>query len=109
MDSSSIPVAVLYQAQAPPVINGIRKPLKPNGYADSGADIAVALRQQGVPIVTPVAAPQVTRDLDWVFPDTAEGIGRAQAQGAAILWLNTVPFVGHPIDAYLQQGGKLVG
>ena len=109
MVSSSAPVAILYQVQVPPVIDGIRKQLKPNGYADSGADIAVTLRQQGVPIVTPVAAPEVTRDLDWVFPDTAAGIAQAQAQGATILWLNTVPFVGHPIDAYLQHGGQLVG
>lgn len=36
-------VAVLYQALDPPIINGIRKPKKPDGYQDSGADIAYNL------------------------------------------------------------------
>lgn len=109
MSSFSAPVAILYQARLPPVIDGIRKPLKPGGYADSGADIAVALRQQGVPVLTPVAEPDVAQDLDWVFPDTADGIAQAQRQGAKILWLNTVLFAGHPIEVYLAQGGQVVG
>ena len=67
-------VAVLYQAQEPPIIGGIRKPMKPGGYADSGADIAYVLRQAGVPVATPVADPASTDDLGWVFPDTAAGI-----------------------------------
>jgi D-alanine-D-alanine ligase-like ATP-grasp enzyme len=102
-------VAVLYQAQEPPVIDGIRKPMKPGGYSDSGADIAYVLRQAGVPIATPVANPDPTHDLDWVFPDTAEGIAQAQANGAQVLWLNTILFRGHPIEAYLAQGGHVVG
>jgi D-alanine-D-alanine ligase len=106
---SSAPVAVLYQAQLPPVIDGIRKPLKPGGYADSGADIAYVLRERGLPVVTPVATPDVARDLDWVFPDTAEGIAQAQALGATILWLNTILFTGHPVEAYLAHGGQVVG
>lgn len=104
----SAPVAVLYQAQ-PPIIDGIRKPMKPGGYADSGADIAYVLRQAGVPIVTPIHSPDPTRDLDWVFPDTPEGIAQAQANGAQILWLNTILFHGHPIEAFLVQGGRVVG
>lgn len=103
------PIAVLYQAQLPPLIDGIRKPMKPGGYADSGADIAYVLRQQGLPVITPTATPDATRDLDWVFPDTAEGIAQAQAQGAGILWLNTILFTGHPIEAYLSRGGQVVG
>lgn len=109
MSPSSAPVAVLYQAQAPPVIDGIRKPMKPGGYADSGADIAYVLRQQGVPVITPVATPDVAQDLDWVFPDTAEGIAQAQALGARVLWLNTILFTGHPIEAFLAHGGHVVG
>lgn len=107
--SCTPPVALLYQAQQPPLVNGIRKPLKPGGYADSGADIAYALRQQGVPVITPVAEPAGARDLDWVFPDTAAGIAQAQALGAQLLWLNTVLFTGHPIEAYLAGGGCVVG
>lgn len=82
---SFAPVAVLYQAQAPPVIDGIRKPMKPGGYADSGADIAHELRRLGLPVVTPVAVPTAARDLDWVFPDTAAGIAQARAAGAHVL------------------------
>lgn len=103
------PVALLYQAQHPPLIKGIRKPMKPGGYADSGADIAYVLHRCGVPMVTPVPEPDVTRDLDWVFPDTAAGIEQAQRLGAQVLWLNTSLFSGHPIDAFLAQGGRVVG
>lgn len=83
--------------------------MKPGGYADSGADIAYVLRQAGVPIITPVATPSPSRDLDWVFPDTADGIAQAQARGAQVLWLNTILFNSHPIEAYLAQGGRVVG
>ena len=34
------PIVVLYQAIQAPVIDGVRKPMKPGGYSDSGADIA---------------------------------------------------------------------
>jgi len=102
-------VAVLYQAQPPPVVRGIRKPMKPGGYTDSGADIAYVLRQVGVPVATPVATPSSAHDLDWVFPDTAAGIAQAQASGAQVLWLNTILFAGHPIEAFLAQGGRVVG
>lgn len=107
--STSLPVALLYQAQEPPIIDGIRKPRKPGGYADSGADIAYVLRQRGISIVTPTDEPALDRDLDWVFPDTAEGIAQAQARGAQVLWLNTVLFTGHPIEAFLARGGRVVG
>ena len=92
------PVAVLYQALPPPVIGGVRKPAKPGGYADSGADIAYVLRRAGEAVVTPVATPQPDRHLDWVFPDTAEGIAAAQQSGARILWANTILFRGHPLE-----------
>lgn len=83
--------------------------MKPGGYADSGADIAYVLRQAGQPVVTPVPTPDLARDLDWVFSDTAAGIAQARAQGARVLWLNTVLFAGHPIEAFLAEGGRVVG
>lgn len=90
-------VAILYQALPPPVIDGIRKNAKPGGYADSGADIGHCLRDAGFDILTPHAAPDPARALDWVFPDTEDGIAQAIGRGATMLWANTVLFRGHPI------------
>lgn len=100
---TSAPVAILYQALPPPVINGLRKDAKPGGYSDGGADIAYALRTAGVDVVTPMTSPDPGIALDWVFPDTAEGLRRAGAGGATILWANTVLFEGHPLDAVLTD------
>ena len=94
-------IAVLYQALPPPVIDGLRKEAKPGGYSDGGADIAFALHQAGERMVTPVATPDPTVALDWVFPDTPEGIVAALAAGADVLWANTVLFEGHPLEAVL--------
>lgn len=96
-------VAVLFQALTPPTIGGLRKDAKPGGYADSGADIAYALRMRGVPLVTPTTAPDPAADADWVFPDTAEGVALALERGAEILWANTVLFRGHPLEAVLGR------
>jgi len=78
-------LAILYQATPPPIIDGIRKTMKPGGYSDSGADIAFALRSywKGGDVVTPTDTPEVTKDLDWVFPDTEEGILGAIDKGTA--------------------------
>ncbi len=92
-------IAILYQALPPPLIDGLRKDAKPGGYSDSGADMAVALRKAGCTILTPVADPDPAVALDWVFPDTPEGIDAALAGGATLLWANTVLFDGHPIEA----------
>ena len=97
----SAPVAILYQALPPPVIDGLRKDAKPGGYSDGGADIAFALRWAGLPVVTPRVAPDPAVALDWVFPDTADGIHTARTAGATILWANTVSFDGHPLEAVL--------
>ena len=102
------PVAVLYQSLAAPVINGVRKPMKKGGYADSGADIAYVLRAAGVPVVTPAKEPRVARDLDWVFPDDSAGIQAARAAGAALLWANTILFDGHPLER-AAKGLRIVG
>ena len=102
-------VAVLHQGHTPPEVGGIRKPLKPGGYADSSADIACALQNAGVPIVLPTTSPDPRRDLDWSFPDTNEGIQKAVLGGAGILWANTVLYAGHPIEQALSAGVALVG
>ena len=87
----------------PPVIDGIRKDPKPGGYADSGADIAHALRMAGVQVATPGPHPDPARDPDWVFPDTPEGIAAARAAGATLLWANTVLLSGHPLEAVMDR------
>jgi hypothetical protein len=104
-DSDLMPpaTAILYQALPPPVIDGLRKDAKPGGYSDGGADIAVALRSLGRRVVTPVADPDPARALDWVFPDTGEGIAAALAAGAGVLWANTVLFEGHPLEAVVER------
>lgn len=96
-------VAILYQALPPPIIDGLRKDAKPGGYSDGGADIAFALRARGQSVVTPVSDPDPVRPLDWVFPDTPEGIAAAIAAGANTLWANTILFEGHPIEAVLSK------
>ena len=92
------PVALLYQALPPPLIDGLRKDAKPGGYSDGGADIAFSLRTAGVNVVTPTSTPDPSKAHDWVFPDTAEGIRSAGAAGASVLWANTVLFEGHPLE-----------
>lgn len=109
MSITGTPVALLYQAQQPPARNGILKPMKPGGYSDSGADIAYALREKQVPVSTPVIHPQLSIDLDWVFPDTEAGILHALAKGAQVLWLNTILYNGHPVEAFLKKGIAAVG
>lgn len=74
--------------------------MKDGGYADSGADIAFTLRERGVDVVLPTDKPELTADLDWVFPDTEEGIAKAIALGADTIWLNTVLYAGHPIEKF---------
>lgn len=101
-------VAVLYQAEPPPAIGGLVKPMKPGGYSDSGADIAFNLRQSGVSVATPHGAPDPPVALDWVYPDTAPGIARALEDGANVLWANTVLFDGHPLQG-LRDGERIVG
>ncbi|KOC14938.1 hypothetical protein AFLA70_174g002861 [Aspergillus flavus AF70] len=96
-------VAVLFQDIDPPVINGVRKPRKPGGYQDSGADIAYTLQSKGINITTPDPSPQVFKHEGWCFSDTEEGIVSAVNNGATHLWANTILFDSHP----LQQSQKL--
>jgi D-alanine-D-alanine ligase-like ATP-grasp enzyme len=83
--------------------------MKPGGYSDSGGDIAYALKQTGISVITPSDNPNIDSDLDWVFPDTPKGIQDARERGANVLWLNTVLFAGHPIETALKDGVSVVG
>ncbi|KAF0534634.1 carboxylate--amine ligase [Gigaspora margarita] len=90
--------------------NKRKNPLKPGGYSDSGADIAYSLRSNNIPIVTPVDTPCLTSDMDWVFPDTEEGINTAISKGAKTLWANTILFNTHPLNFMsFREDIKLVG
>lgn len=102
-------IAILYQANPVPSQDGIIKPMKKGGYSDSGADLAFALSKTKNTILTPVKSPNEMVDMDWVFPDTEEGINRAIAQNAEILWLNTVLYSGHPIQKFTNKEIQIVG
>ena len=102
-------VAILYQAEQPPSFDGIVKPMKDGGYSDSGADIALALVQNNIEVVTPNQSPNIENDFDWVFPDTKEGIELAILNGAEIIWLNTVLYTKHPITKFLGRNLYIVG
>lgn len=100
-------IAVLYQKNRPPVIKGIKKPMKEGGYSDSGADICYCLHKNNIDVVTPVKYPDMLKDFDWVFPDTEEGILHAISLGADTIWLNTVLYENHPIDNF--NGISIIG
>lgn len=109
-ESTNIPpVAVLFQSHPPPEIDHIMKPMKSTGYKDSSADIAVALQEFGLDLITPVSSPDVLVDEDWCFPDSAEGIKSALDRGAKIFWLNTILYQDHPITAFFGKGIGIVG
>ncbi|EFX03765.1 d-alanine ligase [Grosmannia clavigera kw1407] len=98
-------VAVLYQALEPPIINGEKKPMKPGGYQDSGADIAFALQgSEGIDVVTPRDDPDPADHHGWAFPDTEEGILEALSRGATHVWANTVLFASHPLQTSAAIG-----
>ena len=96
-------VALLYQALPPPEIDGLRKDAKPGGYSDSGADIAHALRARGIEVLTPRRDADPAQAMDWVYPDTRDGIEEALAAGATVLWANTVLFDAHPLGRVLDR------
>ena len=104
-------VAVIHQSTAPPDVEGVRKPLKPGGYADSSADIAAALSRCStsttlptspspfppVTVVTPVPHPSVDQESDWTWGDDEQSLARALSAGANVLWLNTVTHSQHAV------------
>ncbi|KAI1387027.1 glutathione synthetase ATP-binding domain-like protein [Hypoxylon trugodes] len=92
-------VAVLYQALDPPVIGGVKKPKKPGGYQDSGADIAFNLSKRAdIDVISPMPVPNPSKDAGWCFPDTEEGILEAVDRGVTHLWANTILFASHPLQ-----------
>lgn len=98
-------VAILYQSGPTPFQDGIRKPLKPGGYRDSGADIAYALKTRGVAVLAPNTNPDPGCDQDWVFADNTSGIRAALDFGATVLWANTTLYQGHPLVSYRGMVG----
>ncbi|RYZ57370.1 MAG: ATP-grasp domain-containing protein [Proteobacteria bacterium] len=102
-------VAIFYQAKAPPAVNGIKKPQKPGGYSDGGADIGFALKKAGINVLTPVANPDPTQVKDWVYPDTDMGLRQAFLDGAQIFWMNTVLHEDHPIQRIRSNDLWIVG
>ena len=105
----NLKVAILYQSKVPPAVDGIVKPMKEGGYSDSGADIALALVQSEIEVITPKSTPNEQTDLDWVFPDTEEGIESAISKGANVFWLNTVLYATHPIVKFKMRKLFFVG
>lgn len=102
-------IAILYQAGPAPTVEGVTKPMKQGGYSDSGADLAFALSKSEKMVVTPVNTPRENVDLDWVFPDTENGINAALDLKVEILWLNTVLYAGHPIQKFKNKGLEIIG
>ncbi|MBV6306911.1 ATP-grasp domain-containing protein [Candidimonas humi] len=102
------PVAVLYESIEAPAVGNVHRSVKRGGYADSGADIAFALRAAGVEVRTPAPEPAAGVDTDWVYPDSIEGIQAALDDGARVLWANTVLFKGHPLESFLKLA-RIVG
>ncbi|KAH7127331.1 hypothetical protein EDB81DRAFT_729344 [Dactylonectria macrodidyma] len=100
-------VAVLYQAIEPPLIDGTRKPRKPGGYQDSGADIAYNLSLlNDIDVLSQTSNPDPAKHEGWCFPDTEEGILTAIDKGATHLWANTILFASHPLQVSSQIGRR---
>lgn len=75
------------------------------GYRDSGADIAYNLsRSKDVQVLCPSSSPNPSKDGDWCFPDTEEGVLSALDQGATHVWANTILFASHPLQTSLRIG-----
>lgn len=102
-------VAILYQADAAPTVNGLKKPMKKGGYSDSGADIGYELKSNGISVIIPVNSPEIRKDTDWCFPDSVTGIERALALGANTFWLNTVLYSSHPIVRFQNRSLQFIG
>ncbi|KAI9155012.1 D-alanine-D-alanine ligase [Paramyrothecium foliicola] len=95
-------VAILFQAIEPPTIQGSKKPMKPGGYQDSGSDIAYSLSlMPDVQVITPVAKPDPTKQSDWCFPDTEQGLITLLEHGVTHIWANTILFAAHPLQTSL--------
>ncbi|TAK71989.1 MAG: ATP-grasp domain-containing protein [Gammaproteobacteria bacterium] len=100
---SELKIAVLYQSEPLPEINGVTKPMKSNGYIDGSADIAFALKHQGFNVCLPSGYPNKYVDEDWVFKDTQSGISDALKRGCNFIWPNTVLHDSHAIYGFNQS------
>ena len=107
-------MVVIYQSQPLPLINGITKPMKANGYIDGSADIAYTLNKFGFNVITPKPSPSLCVGSDWVFPDAAETIHDFQNMKINFIWPNTVLYGDHPIYkfshnmSFLGKNNKIV-
>ena len=54
-------------------------------------------------------SPDIKTDLDWVFPDTKEGIQDALDLGASTFWLNTVLYKNHDIESFFNLNIEFIG
>jgi len=97
-------IAILYQKNPVPVIDGVIKPMKDGGYADSGADIAFSLKMNNLETIFHVKSPNMFIDLNWVFPDTKEGIQQLIDFRENMFWLNNVLYKNHPIQKFIEMG-----
>lgn len=102
-------IAVFFQSKAAPDVDGIKKPFKPGGYIDGGADIAFTLAQRSLKLVTPNLRPDPRQDGDWVFADSVAGLANAYEQGARVFWMNTSLHENHPLTTFDSPGVSLVG
>jgi len=108
--SSSVPiVAVLYQESPSITIAGLSRRCYADSYREFAADIAYALIQSGVSIVTLEENPLPEQAATWVFPDTEKGINEALAKGANTLWPNTNYYPEHPFTWIDLSGVSIVG
>jgi D-alanine-D-alanine ligase len=102
-------IAILHQGLPAPEVDGVVKPMKPNGYRDSAADIGYVLRERHHDIVTPDRDPDPLVDEGWSFPDTERGIAEAFGRGASAFWANTVLYSGHALEKDYGRPFLVVG
>jgi hypothetical protein len=77
----SPPVVAIPHLDLPSGARRYRQGPEAGGYRDSGADIAFALQQAGVTVLTPARPPDPAADIGWTVPDTANGISAAIRAG----------------------------
>lgn len=99
------PIAVLYPAEQE-TQSILRQPPEAR---ETTADIAYALKECRVPIITPVAEPDPHDAYQWSFPDTNDGINQALSQGARILWPYVPMDTEHPLSSRLEEGMGITG
>ena len=102
-------IAVFFQSKPTPDVDGIKKPFKPGGYIDGGADIAFTLAERSLKLATPSPRPDARHDMGWVFADSVAGLQSAYELGARIFWMNTVLYDNHPVTTLTLPDVSFVG